>query len=310
MVTMPTEKNNGTPINKKGFEHLYPFTAHYLDINGLDYHYVDEGKGDPVIMVHGNPTWSFYFRHLIAKLSSGYRVLAPDHMGCGLSQKPGPHEYGFRLEDRVNDFKSFITHLDLDQKITLVVHDWGGMIAMAYAVQHPEKIGRLIVLNTAAFLPPNNKPIPVRLKLIRNLPWFAEPAVLGLNLFALGAVFMAPYKSLSNDVKKGLLAPYNCRHNRIATLKFVQDIPLTEADESYDIVKQTEAGLHNLSDIPMLILWGEHDFVFDMDYFKEWQRRFPSASAKSFSDAGHYILEDKPNDVLKEIQLFLKQNSL
>ena len=307
---MPTAETAITSIDTNGFKHLYPFTSHYLKIKGLNYHYVDEGAGDPVVMIHGNPTWSFFFRGLIAGLSPNYRTLAPDHMGCGLSEKPSATAYGFRLKDRLTDLETFIEHLKLSQKVTLIVHDWGGMIGMAYAVKYPEKIGRIVILNTAAFLPPDHKPIPIRLKLIRNMPWFGAPAVLGLNLFAFGALYMAPHKKLSKAVKKGLLAPYNCRHNRLATLKFVQDIPLTPIDESYAIVKNTEKKLHRLTDIPMLILWGEHDFVFDMDYFKAWQKRFPKASAKSFSDAGHYILEDKPDAVLSEIQSFLKQNPI
>lgn len=289
---------------------LYPFESKWADINGFKYHYVDEGSGEPVVMIHGNPTWSFYFRELIKGLSRQYRTIAPDHIGCGLSDKPGTHEYDFRLNSRINDLDLFLQSLDLKQQLTLILHDWGGMIGMAYAVKHPDKIGRIVVLNTAAFLPPHDKPIPLRLKLIRSIRAFAGPAVLGLNLFARAAVYMAAAKKLPRPVKLGLLAPYNSWHNRLATLKFVQDIPLNPNDPSYATVKEAEQNLHLLSHIPMLILWGERDFVFDMDYLKEWRDRFPSADVHTFNDAGHYIVEDVPEKVLGHITLFLDQQAI
>ena len=259
----------------KSLERLYPFASKTAMINGRRYHYVDEGNGDPVIMVHGNPTWSFYFRSLIAGLKDNFRAIAPDHIGCGLSEKPADGSYGFALKNRVADLEAFVAHLNLDKKITLVVHDWGGMIGMAWAVQYPEKIARIVVLNTAAFLPPEEKPIPLRLQLIRNLPWFGAPAVLGANLFARAAIYMAPKKRLTKDVKNGLLAPYNRPKNRLATLKFVQDIPLAKKDPSYALVRDTDGALNRLAGVPMMILWGERDFVFDMDYFHQWRNRFP-----------------------------------
>jgi haloalkane dehalogenase len=118
---------------------------------------------------------------------------------------------------------------------------------------------------------------------------------------------MASFKKLAKSVKQGLLFPYNSWNNRLATLKFVQDIPLKESDESYYIIKDAEANLGGLDNIPMLILWGIHDFVFDMDYFKEWQKRFPNAIFHTFSEAGHYILEDVPEKVLECIKEFLKK---
>jgi len=287
------------------FRHLYPFKPNYLKLNGINYHYVDEGKGEPMLMLHGNPTWSFYYRALIKEFSKQFRIIAPDHIGCGLSDKPDAAQYDYQLQSRVNDLESLLEHLGITKNITLIVHDWGGMIGAAYAVKYPERISRLIVMNTAAFFPPGSKKIPLRLWLIRNLKWFGAPAVLGLNLFALAALHIASYKGLSKEVKAGLIAPYNSFKNRIATLKFVQDIPLTPQDPSYALVSSVEKNLHNLSHIPMLILWGKHDFVFDSDYLSEWRRRFPRAEVHYFSDAGHYVLEDLPDDVIRIIKNFI-----
>ena len=279
-----------------------------MDLNGLKYHYVDEGSGEPVVMVHGNPTWSFYFRELIKALSGQYRVIAPDHIGCGLSDKPDSKTYEYKLKNRVDDLEVLIENLKIKEKITLVLHDWGGFIGMAYALRHPERICRFVLMNTAAFLPPPGKPIPIILKLIRGLKPFAMLAIQGFNLFALGALFKNSYKGLSKDVKAGLIAPYNCWKNRIATLKFVQDIHLTENNPSYRVVKQVDNNLKLFLNIPILICWGEHDFVFDSDYLDEWIRRFPGAEVHRFPEAGHYVLEDASEKIIPLIDQFLSRN--
>ncbi len=286
------------------FKKLYPFSSHFMQIRGLDYHYVDEGSGDPVVMVHGNPTWSFYFRALVKGLSPKYRCLVPDHIGCGLSEKPDENRYDFRLKSRVEDLEMFLDRLNLKENLTLILHDWGGMIGMAYAVNHPERIKRLVILNTAAFFPPGKKKLPIRLRIARNIRAIARPAILHLNLFALAALYMASAQGLESTVKQALIAPYSTPRNRLAILKFVQDIPLTSSDMSYSVVEHTQQHLFRLKDKPMMICWGMKDFVFDKDFLLEWQKRFPDAKAHRFAKAGHYILEDQPENVLECINNF------
>ena len=286
---------------------LYPFQPHYLDRNGLAYHYLDEGQGEPILMLHGNPTWSFYFRELVKAFAPDYRVVVPDHIGCGRSDKPGPKRYDFRLRSRVADLDALISHLNLDQKITLIIHDWGGMIGLTWALNHMEQIRRIVVLNTSGFLPPSGKPIPIILKLIRNVPLFGVPAILGLNLFVQGALWRCAHKPLKAAVKSGLAAPYRRPKDRLATLKFVQDIPMVPTDPSYAMVASTDQNLYRLQQIPMLILWGAHDFVFDQDYYNEWQRRFPHAHAHYLHDAGHYLLEDAPLTCIALIRGFFRR---
>jgi haloalkane dehalogenase len=292
------------------FHHLYPFTSRTAQVNGWSMHYVDEGSGEPILMVHGNPTWSFYFRKLIGGLSRDYRAIAPDHIGCGRSARPAPSEYGFRLQNRVDDLEALCSHLGLDRNLTLVLHDWGGAIGMALAVRRPERIARLVLLNTAAFLKPQNKPLPFALRLVRGVPFLATPAVLGLNLFARGAAWTASAKGLRSDVRKGLLAPYNSWRNRLATLRFVQDIPLSPEDPSYALLEQVDHGLRAFKAKPVLICWGERDFVFDRDYLAEWCRRFPLAEVHRFPNAGHYVLEDVPDRILQLLAAFLKRHPL
>ncbi len=289
---------------------LYPFTSRGADVNGRRMHYVDEGSGEPVLMLHGNPTWSFYYRALIRALAPERRCIVPDHIGCGLSDRPVDAEYGFRLQDRLDDLESFIDGLALQQPLTRVVHVWGGMIGAAWAVRHPERLARLVVLNTAAFLKPYWKPLPLVLRLVRGVPLVAEPAVLHLNLFARGAARTASAKGLPSAVRRGLLAPYRGPRERLATLRFVQDIPLSPTDPSYALAALVDQRLGSLAGIPMLICWGERDFVFDTDYLAEWRRRFPDAEVHRFAGAGHYLLEDEPEAVAARVRDFLGRHRL
>src|SRR5262245_40625611 len=151
-------------------DELYPFRSHFLDRSGVRMHYLDEGSGPPVVMVHGNPTWSFYFRNLVQALRDDYRTVVPDHIGCGLSDKPGDDRYEYTLDRRVADLEALLDSLGLTSNLTLVLHDWGGMIGMAFASRHPERIRRLVILNTAAFLLPAGKRLPRSLWLVRNTP--------------------------------------------------------------------------------------------------------------------------------------------
>ena len=298
------------PVDISNLRHLYPYTSHYLDLNGFKYHYLDQGEGEPLVMVHGNPTWSFYFRELVNNFSPRFRTIVPDHIGCGLSDKPDVDAYGFGLENRVDDLEMLLDHLGVDHNITLILHDWGGMIGMAYAVRHPERIRRLILLNTYAFLPPADYRVPLSGHFIRRAGPLAALAILGFNLFSFGALYLASRKGLARDVKKGLTAPYNCWNHRIAVLRFVQDIPLSPKDSSYSLAKTVDDKLALFSDTPILICWGEHDFVFNHCFLDEWQHRFPNAEAHRFSDAGHYVLEDVPEKIVPLIHDFLQRHPL
>ncbi|MCK6484728.1 MAG: alpha/beta fold hydrolase [Phycisphaerae bacterium] len=284
---------------------LYPFDSRFYDLGGLRMHYIDEGRGAPIVCVHGNPTWSFFYRDVIRTLSDRRRVIAPDHIGCGLSDKPGDAEYDYCLRRRIDDLESLLDHLALNENVTLVLHDWGGMIGMGVAVRRPQRIARLVILNTAAFRLPAGKPLPWRLRLIRDGGPLATLAVRGLNLFAWPATFMAAARPLPADVRAGYLAPYDSWASRIATLRFVQDIPIRPSDRSFDEMASVEARLTLLAGVPMLICWGLRDFVFDAHFLNEWRRRFPAAEVREFPDAGHYVIEDAGDRVLPVIRDFV-----
>ena len=284
---------------------LYPFTGQNLDLDGLRYHYLDEGSGEPVVMVHGNPSWSFYYRNLVMALRDRYRCIVPDHIGCGFSDKPGDDRYDYTLSRRVDDLERLLDSLGISKNITLVLHDWGGMIGMAYAVRHPKRIKRLVILNTAAFHLPKEKPFPLALKICRDT-MLGTLLVRGFNAFSLAASFVGCKKNpMSAELRQAYRLPYNTWQNRIATLRFVQDIPLSPGDRNYDLVSAVAAGIDQFRDLPMAIFWGELDFVFDCSFLAEWQRRFPEAEVHRYSDAGHYILEDMKETVTPLIVDFL-----
>jgi cis-3-alkyl-4-acyloxetan-2-one decarboxylase len=295
------------PIDPAPFAHLYPFRSHYLARRGLRYHYLDEGRGETLVMVHGNPTWSFYFRRLVAAFRERCRVIVPDHMGCGLSDKPDEKQYDFRLQSRVEDLAVLLDYLNPEGLLTLIVHDWGGMIGLAWALDHLDRVGRLVIMNTAGFFPPGNKPIPWQLRLMRTPNPIMDRLVLHLNLFARAALYMAPRRRLPADVKSGLIAPYNCPRHRLATMKFVQDIPLRPEDPSGRLVERVSEGLDRIGRRPVQLIWGGRDFVFDRAYFEEWRRRLPHAEAHWLEDAGHYLLEDEPEKIVMRIREFLNK---
>jgi haloalkane dehalogenase len=285
----------------------YPFQGKILDLDGLRYHYLDEGSGPPVVMVHGNPTWSFYYRDLVLALRDQYRAVAPDHIGCGRSDKPDDSRYEYTLERRVQDLGALIDHLGFE-KITLVVHDWGGMIGFTWATQNPDRIARLVVLNTSAFPLPADKPLPYQIALART-PGLGPVLVRGLNAFARGAVrFCVTRTKMAPEVAAGYLAPYDCWRNRIAVQRFIEDIPLRPSDKAWPLISETAGKLEKLRSVPMLICWGMQDFVFDLHFLDEFARRFPDAQIHRFEDAGHYILEDARDEVIPLISTFLAEH--
>jgi haloalkane dehalogenase len=285
---------------------LYPFTGRYLGLDGLRYHYLDEGSGRPVVMLHGNPTWSFYYRNLVLALRQTHRVIVPDHIGMGWSDKPRDDRYRYTLKQRALDLEALLDHLHITDDITLVLHDWGGMIGMTYAHWHPERIRRLVVLNTAAFHGPAGKSLPLSLRMCRT-PLSGALLVRGLNLFCRGAARYCSVRGLAPDVRAGLLAPYDSWANRIGVHRFVQDIPLEATHPSYALVKEVETGLQQFQEVPMLICWGARDFVFDDDFLRGWQERFPQAEVHRFGDAGHYVLEDKAEEIVLMVRAFLER---
>ena len=284
----------------------YPFTGHVLELpGGLRYHYLDEGSGETLVMLHGNPSWSFYYRHLVRELRTSYRVIVPDHIGCGYSDKPADSAYRYTLEQRVEDLELLLEHLGINRQVTLIMHDWGGMIGMAYAVRQRPAIARLVAMNTAAFHLPEGKKLPLALKICRDTQ-FGTFLIQGLNAFARGAALIGCRRKLmSAPLRRAYCSPYDNWQHRVATLRFVQDIPLSAEDPAYALVSEVEAALPDFADVPLCVCWGLRDFVFDGDFLARWETLFPQARFHRFADAGHYLLEDARDDVIPLIRAFL-----
>jgi cis-3-alkyl-4-acyloxetan-2-one decarboxylase len=280
---------------------LYPFESHFLRVGGHALHYLDEGPKDapPLLLLHGNPTWSFLWREVVARFRGRFRVVAPDHLGCGLSDKP--QRWGYRLADHVANLEAIARALDL-RDVTLGVHDWGGAIGMGFATRQPERVARLVISNSAAF---RSRRLPLRIAACR-VPLFGPLAVRGLNAFARAALRMATAKGLEPAVADGLLAPYGSWGERVAIQRFVDDIPMRPGHPSWPALLEIEQGLPRLREKPALILWGERDWCFTPAFREEWQRRLPNARAHAFADAGHYVLEDARERVLEAMQDFLR----
>jgi pimeloyl-ACP methyl ester carboxylesterase len=275
------------------------------DRDGLRLHYIDEGEGQPIVMLHGNPTWSFYYRHLIEDLRDSYRVIVPDHIGCGLSDKPDDTRYHYRLADRVDDLERLLDHLGLDRELTLVMHDWGGIIGMTFAARHPERIARLVVCNTMAFHKPAGKSFPWTLSLFRDTA-LGSLMARGLNLFVRGTARIGcKHRHLDRAVRDAYAAPYDSWANRIAIHRFVQDIPLRPGDPSFELISRVQDRLSLLEPVPMMIAWGMKDFVFDLPILDEWTRRFPAAEVHRCARAGHLVLEDEREAVTGLVRTFL-----
>lgn len=292
-------------FSKLGFEEEYPFDSHFLDLDGVKYHYIDEGEGQPFLMVHGNPTWSFAFRNFVREFSKTHRVIAVDHIGCGFSDKP--QNYSYTLTQHIQNLSRLIQSLDL-QQITLMVHDWGGAIGFGAAIEEPRRFERFVVLNTSAF---RGKKIPLRIAVCR-LPILGAIAVRGLNLFAGAALKMTIDKPqrMTTAVKNGYLAPYNNWANRVAVHRFVQDIPVKKSHPSYATVLRIEEGLAQFAECPLLLLWGMRDWCFHYGFLKEFQNRFPKCETEAYEDAGHYVFEDAHERMIPRIRRFFGENPL
>ena len=282
----------------------YPFNSHFFTQNynegsQCNQHYIDEGSGPTVVLLHGNPTWSFYYRNLIIHLRSlGFRCIVPDHMGCGLSDKP--EDYPYVLKKRISDVERLIEHLGIND-YSLVVHDWGGAIGMGLAGRNPEKVNRIAILNSAAF---RSKRIPASIAFLR-IPVLGKFLIRGLNIFAGMAINMAVKIPLSPVIREGLLFPYSSWADRVAVWNFVKDIPMKASHPSYDTLRAVEKNLSLLKDKPIGLFWGEHDFCFNKYFFKKWVQFFPNAQRSLYSNAGHYVLEDGKKEIIPDIGKFL-----
>ena len=280
----------------------YPFESHYFSVPAGRMHYIDEGIGSPIVMVHGNPSWSFLYRHLIKRLQSEYRCIAMDHIGFGLSDKP--RDWSYLPEDHAKNLDALIGYLDLEN-ITLVVQDWGGPIGISYAVAHPESVARTILMNTWAW--------PVN----RDLYYIAFSSFMGGPI---GRFLIRKYNFFARSVMKHVfgdktkLSP--AIHNHY--LK-----PLDSAETrmgSYIFPKQITGSTHWLNSLwghisalrekPTLIIWGMKDIAFREKELRRWEEAFPGARTIRLTSVGHYVQEEAPDELADPVIPFLTETTL
>lgn len=286
---------------------LLPYASKELAVGPHTLRYLDEGHGDETLLcVHGNPTWSFYWRSIVERFGGARRVVAVDHIGCGRSDKPANTDFPYTLASHRDNVVRLIDELDL-QNITLVAHDWGGAIGLTSILQRIDRVHRVVLLNTAAFPPPY---IPLRISACR-MPVLGTPMVRGLNAFARAAVTMAMSRNrMDPDVAAGLLAPYDSWDSRVAIDAFVRDIPMQPSHPTYQVLEQLESDLSKLSEHPSLLVWGMKDWCFRPECLRRFQVAWPQATAVEIADAGHYVIEDAQAETLRAIESFLAANPL
>lgn len=279
---------------------MYPFESHFLDVPDGKMHYVDEGNGDVILMLHGTPTWSFLYRHLILGLRDTYRVIVPDKLGFGLSDKPA--DYSYRPEDQARNIRAFIEALNL-RDFTLVVHDFGGPIGLSYAIDHPENVRRLVIFNTWLWSLRDQRPTAMVARVLGS--------AFGRFLYRrLDVEFRVIVPMVYGDRSK--LTPQIMAHYRgpfedpMAT--YVAWVYARELLQSSDWFEGLWAKRDALRDMPALLLWGMKDAAFGSPQLERWQTVFAEPEIHTFPKTGHFVQEEQGPDLLPLIQTFLNHH--
>ncbi len=288
-----------------GVRAQYPWSgAALVAPDGHALHYLDEGprEAPPLLMVHGNPTWSFYWRNLVKAFAPEYRCVVPDHVGHGLSERPASADY--RLQQHIDNLVALIDHLDLE-RLTLVVHDWGGPIGLGAGVARRERVARLVIFNTSVFL----ERVPFAIRVLR---WsgFGDLAVHRLNAAVEGAIQRSLTHRLPAAVAAGYRAPYRTPAERTGHLAFFRDIPIEEGHPSRPtILGLTESVPRAFAEVPTQFLWGDQDFVFTPRFLARWQELMPHAEAHRLAHAAHWVVEDAHEEIVVKMRDFLQRTA-
>ncbi|MFH2140238.1 MAG: alpha/beta fold hydrolase [Pseudomonadota bacterium] len=279
----------------------YPFASHHFKTAAGRMHYVDEGSGEVILFLHGNPAWSFLYRKQIKHLSPHYRCIAPDYLGFGLSDKP--YDWSYLPEDHAKYIEAFIEHLGL-KDITLVVNDWGGPIGMHYAVHHPDNIKRLMVLNTWAWPVDDDLHYtsfsammggPVGRFLIRHFNFFA-------NSFM--RVAFGDKRKLTKHAHDHYRNALPTGESRKGSWVFPRRIV-----HSTPWLRGIWDKMPTLKDKPTRFVWGMKDVAFREQELKRWQQTLPNSTTLRLPTAGHYVSEEAPDEVNEVLANFLAERA-
>ena len=278
---------------------LYPFRSRWLDIGPGRLHYVDEGEGPTIVLVHGTPTWSFLYRGLIEELSSsGWRVIAPDHLGFGLSDRPAGWSY--RPEDHARNLEALIDRLGL-REIVLAVHDFGGPIGLSYALRHPESVRGLVLFNTWMW---SLRGTPTE----RVSRFMAGPVGrflytrMNLSPRALIPAAFGDRKKLTKAAHRHYIGAFPTAASR--TAPWVLAGELIGSTSWYEALWEERS---RLAAIPALLLWGMKDPTFGPDALERWRTALPDARVVEFGEAGHFVQEEAGEEAAREMRAFLER---
>jgi haloalkane dehalogenase len=276
----------------------YPFTSRWWDTGAGRMHYVDEGSGEPVVFIHGVPTWSFNFRHLLRHLSLTHRCIALDHMGFGLSDKPERGDT-HAPEALASHVEGLIEGLRL-RDVTLVVHDWGGPLGLAYALRHPANVRRLVLFNTWMWSAEGD----LRAQFVARM--LASPLYRVLeDRFSVTARLFIPLAmgergALSREVHRHYIEPLRRREDRHEVWALVRAIRHADA-----WVGSLWAQRERLAGLPALVLWGLKDPAFTRRDLERWTALLRHAQVHTWPSLGHYPHEERPQEVCERIARFL-----
>lgn len=282
------------------FGGTWPYEPRFFTTSdGVRIHYVDEGPrdGQPVVMVHGNPTWSYLYRNFVRGLTeAGFRAIAHDEMGFGRSDNP-EDEREYTIQRHAQHFAELVEQLGLEG-VTLVLQDWGGPIALKWAVDHPERVLRLVLLNTFAGLTlpdyPKGPPGPFKLIRARGVGDFM---IKRLQLFTKVFVFKGGTRGLDERARAAYLAPHPTPASRAGVMAFPRLIPWDARNPTAELGRHVEENLGELAGKPVLICWPTKDRGFKQRALAWWREQFPGAEVHEF-EAGHYIQEDAHEQVV------------
>jgi pimeloyl-ACP methyl ester carboxylesterase len=285
---------------------LYPFQSSFVTLSdGKRMHYVTEGPedGEVLLLLHGYPTWSFIYRALLVYYGAlGYRCIAVDHIGYGLSDKPVNKRY-HTLRQHIENLFEFLTLLNLHD-ITLIMEDWGGPIGVSYAIQRPEYVKRLVIINSWVF----QDSYPNRLASL--VTWVTRPGIGELLFGTFNLAFNLVIqrwtaRELSEAVLMAYKAPFHEARNRAALIQFPRMINITSDHPSAEIMREIESHLPTLRHIPTLIVWGKNDPVFPPDVAAHWKKEMPRAKGPFLIEpARHLLVEDAPDELIQHLNTF------
>lgn len=264
-------------------------------------HYIDEGSGPVIVMLHGNPTWCFYFRRLIAALRENYRVIVPDYIGCGLSDHPA---VSFRATERIEQVSELLEKIGV-QRFSLLMHDWGGPIGTGVAVRDPSRIEKLVYLNTTLT---EVEALPFIIKASASR-WIGKYLTQTTPRFLKVTTQWGVAKKLPREIKAGYFFPYQTKESRRAIWDFVQDIPFDSDHRSYSELLEIASKIPSLQNKPVKIIWGLKDPCFHRGMLAKVTGHFPKASVLEIPDASHLVLEDAPEIVEAAVKEFFAKGT-